>query len=99
MRFVAAVESSDWSTACTLLAPSTKADLEQSAGRPCAAALEQEGLPDTGAVGGFQAFGTMAQVRYASDTLFLAEFKDGWRVLAAGCTRVVGHPYDCRLEG
>ena len=37
----------------------------------------------------------------AQETVFLALFDDGWRVTAAGCTRLAGpaEPYDCDVEG
>jgi hypothetical protein len=41
----------------------------------------------------------MTQVRFAQDTIFLARFQSGWKVMAAGCSPVPGHPYDCRLQG
>jgi hypothetical protein len=56
-------------------------------------------VPAAGAVENTDAFGTMAQVRFAQDTMFLAEFKDGWKVMAAGCAPEPGHPYDCQLQG
>jgi hypothetical protein len=85
--------------ACELLAPETRSALEQSAGRPCARAITEENLPPPGALRHFAMFGAEAQARYANDVLFLAEFKGGWRVTAAGCTPHSGRPYDCRLQG
>ena len=63
------------------------------------AALAGEDLPDAGPAEAFDGFGTMARVRYQRDTVFLAEFRRGWKVMAAGCTPVPGRPYDCRVEG
>jgi hypothetical protein len=45
-RFTDAVAESGCSTACGLLAPQTRSELEQSSGRPCSAALEAEELSD-----------------------------------------------------
>jgi len=98
-RFTEAIAASDWETGCALLAPETKTELEQSSDKACPEALPEEDLPDAGAVRSSETFGTMAQVRYARDTVFVAEFRDGWRVMAAGCTPVPGHPYDCVLKG
>ena len=98
-RFGAALTASDWTAGCRLLAPQTKAELEQSAGTACPAALAGEDLPDAGPAEAFDGFGTMARVRYQRDTVFLAEFRGGWKVMAAGCTPVRGRPYDCRVEG
>ncbi len=97
--FEQALERSDGAAGCDLLAPGTRSELEQSAGEPCPVALPGEDLPAAGAVHDVATFGTMAQVRLAQDTLFLAEFRDGWRVVAAGCSPVSGHPYDCTLQG
>jgi hypothetical protein len=98
-RFYGAIGASDWAVACMLLAPDTKAELEQSAGKACAAALAEESLPDPGPAGRSVQYGTMTQVRYRQDTVFLARFPSGWKVMAAGCSPVAGHPYDCRLQG
>jgi hypothetical protein len=98
-RFDAAVGRSAWSTACAMLAPVTRDDLEQSAGTPCADALAQVSLEPAGPVVRVEVFGTMAQARMGQDTVFLARFPGGWKVLAAGCSPQVGRPYDCRLQG
>jgi hypothetical protein len=98
-RFYRAVGGSDWNAACALLAPETRADLEQSAGSPCPAALRDEELPDPGPVVRSVEFGTMTQVRYRQDTVFLARFQSGWKVMAVACSPGPGHPYDCRLQG
>ena len=98
-KFAEAVDASDAAAACGYLAPATKSELEKSAGEPCASALAEEDLPSAGAVEETDAFGTMAQVKFAQDTMFLAEFKGGWKVMAAGCAPEPGHPYDCLLQG
>ena len=98
-RFDAAVGRSAWSTACAMRAPVTRDDLEQSAGSPCADALAQVGLEPAGPVVRVEVFGTMAQARMGQDTVVLARFPGGWKVLAAGCSPQVGRPYDCRLQG
>jgi hypothetical protein len=98
-RFDAAVGRSDWSAACAMLAPVTRDGLEQSAGIPCRDALEEEGLERAGPVLRVEVFGTMAQARMGQDTVFLARFPGGWKVLAAGCSPQAGRPYDCRLQG
>jgi hypothetical protein len=71
----------------------------QSERQPCAAAILSEKLPDPGSVERSSVFGTMAQVTFRSDTMFVARFKSGWKVMAAGCKPVPGHPYDCKLQG
>lgn len=97
-QFHEAVGAEDWSTACNLLAPQTRGELEQSSGEQCSRALEQEHLPAAGAITAFSGFGTMAQVSFEEDTVFVAEFLRGWKVMAAGCTPVTGRPYDCRVK-
>jgi hypothetical protein len=97
--FVRAVAAHRGATACALLAPETRSQLEQSAGMGCAAAILEEGLPQVGVVEDSVSFGTMGEVQFAEDTVFVAEFPGGWKVMAAGCSPVPGHPYDCRLQG
>jgi hypothetical protein len=98
-RFAEALDESDTATACGYLAPETRSDLESSAGKPCPAALSDEDLPSAGPVEDSDAFGTMAEVRFAEDTMFLARFGSGWKVMAAGCSPQPGQPYDCVLQG
>jgi hypothetical protein len=97
--FAAAVSGKRAGRACSLLAPQTRAELEKSAGKPCASAILEEDLPSAGTLEKVESFGAMAQVRFAADVEFLAEFKSGWKVMAAGCAPVPGRPYDCQLQG
>jgi len=66
---------------------------------PCPKAILDENLPGPAAVVGTELYGQWAQVRLAGDTLFLAHFGDGWKVVAAGCTSRGERPYDCRVKG
>jgi len=84
--FYAAVESGDGAAACALLASRARDELEQSAGKPCAQAILDEGLPAGGSVSTAEVYGTMAQVEYGTDTVFLSRFDSGWRVVGSGCT-------------
>jgi hypothetical protein len=112
--FHAAVASREAIGACALLAPETRRELEQSAQQPCDQAVLAESIPDVGRVQDSNLFGGKAQVRFAgargvradradeagiADTVFLAEFPDGWKVVAAACTPRDGLPYDCQVEG
>lgn len=97
--FASALVAGDGQTACAVLAPATKSELEQSSGKACPSAILEERLPDAGAVRSAAVYGSMAQVRLAGDTVFVAKFKAGWKVMAAGCSPVPGHPYDCDLQG
>jgi hypothetical protein len=87
------------SAACAVLAPNTASEVEQSAGKPCAQAILDEDLPAPGAVTGTDVYGQWAQVRLSDDTVFLAVFTGGWRVVAAGCRPRQDRPYDCVLQG
>ena len=97
--FADAVSTDNGRIACVLLAPETRSQLEQSSGKPCASAIIEEDLPDPGAVEGSSSYGTMAEVTFAADTMFVTEFRSGWKVMAAGCAPVPGRPYNCQLQG
>jgi hypothetical protein len=98
-RFSNALQDEDFADACALLAPRTLSELEASAKKPCAAAIEEEQLPRLGANRGTTIYGTQALVRGESDTLFLAEFGGDWRIVAAGCAPRRESPYDCSVKG
>jgi hypothetical protein len=98
--FVQALAQQDGDAACAMLAPTTSDELEQSSGQPCSKAVLDEGVSDVGARLSVQAYGTMAQVRFAQDTVFLTRYKSGWRVLAAACTPPTSPgSFDCQLQG
>jgi hypothetical protein len=97
--FYAAVSASRWDRACGYLAPETRSELEQSASSPCPKALAGEHLSDGGPVEKLSGAGTMAQVRFRGDTVFMSEFRHGWKVMAADCTPRPGKPYDCQIQG
>jgi hypothetical protein len=97
-RMLTAAGAGDGVTACDLLAPETAAEVAQSAEKPCPEAILDEDLPDAGPVTGTDVYGQWAQVRLSTDTVFLAVFPGGWRVVAAGCTARPDRPYDCAVE-
>jgi hypothetical protein len=99
VRMLDAVDAGDGADACATLAPETLADLEQSADQPCAQAILDEDLPAPGRVTNTNVYGQWAQVRLDTDTVFLAVFRGGWRVVAAGCQARGDRPYDCTLQG
>ena len=97
--FTASV-GSDVQAACDLLAPRTRESVEKD-GTPCAEALPEAGLVTPGRREAVTVAGHSAQARYAQGAVFLARFDDGWRVTAAGCSRVSAddaEPYDCTVE-
>ena len=99
VRLLDAVGQGDGAAACAVLAPETLAELEESADQPCAEAVLDEDLPAPGEVTGTDVYGQWAQVRLDDDTVFLAVFPGGWRVVAAGCQPRGDRPYDCALQG
>jgi len=99
VRFLRAVGDGDGAAACAMLAPGTAEELERSGERPCAEAILAAGLPGPGAAGETSVYGQWAQVRLTGDTVFLATFPGGWRVVAAGCTPRGDRPYDCTVAG
>jgi hypothetical protein len=98
-RLLTAVQGKDGAAACALLAPDTASEVEQSGGKPCPEAILDENLPGPGAVTGTAVYGQWAQVRVGADTVFLAAFPGGWRVVAAGCKPRGARPYDCEVQG
>ncbi|WP_433305675.1 hypothetical protein ACQP2F_18715 [Actinoplanes sp. CA-030573] len=97
-RLLTAVAAKDGAGACAVLAPDTGAEVAQSADKPCSEAILDDDLPRPGRVLGTEVYGRRAQVRLDDDTVFLAVFPDGWRVVAAGCTPQGEKPYDCQVE-
>lgn len=96
--FVAAVADADGAAACAALAPATVGELVQSTQKPCEEAVLEE-AKEAGARIDARTFGTMAQVRYRDDVLFVTRFGDDWKVMAAACTPKAGDPYDCQIQG
>lgn len=90
--------SADAAKACGLLAPQTRAALEDTNG-DCTDVLADEVHASTGPAQSVQVYGKDAIVHLPDDTIFLARFAGGWRVTAAGCTEQPNRPYDCKVEG
>ena len=97
--FYAALSQGDGAAACELLAPATRDELEQSAGKPCAAAILEEDVPRLGEARDVAVYGSAGQVDLEGDTAFLGEFRDVWRITAASCTPQPPEPYDCQVAG
>lgn len=98
-RYFDALASDDGQAACDLLAADTRSELEQSTKEPCAKAIVSEAVAQPGERKDVQVFGTMAEVRYSDDTVFLTQAHEGWRVMASACKPVPAHPYDCSVKG
>ena len=96
VRMLGAVAAGDGAGACGMLAPDTAAEVSES---DCASAILDEDLPEPGSVVGADVYGQWARVRLTGDTVFLAVFPGGWRVVAAGCTARGDKPYDCGVKG
>jgi hypothetical protein len=96
--FQTALRGADTTAACGLLSAQARGNLEAASARSCADALAVLSLPadEPGAV---QVWGDNAQVRLGSRALFLAKFRAGWKVTAAGCSPRPDQPYDCVVEG
>lgn len=99
VQLLTAVQAEDGAAACAALAPETLSELEESADKPCATAILEEDLPAPAPVTSADVYGQWAQVVLSDDTVFLAMFPGGWRVVAAGCTPRTDRPYDCTLQG
>jgi hypothetical protein len=99
VRLLTAVDTDDGAQACAVLAPDTRAELEDSAQERCATAILQEDLPAPATITSTDVYGQWARVVLTDDTVFLAAFPGGWRVVAAGCTARGERPYDCALRG
>lgn len=99
VQFHQAISAGDGSIACSVLAPDTVHELEQTAAAPCAEAVLKQDLPDARTAQVSQAFGRGAQVLMDGDVVFLAMFDGKWKITAAGCQSRGDRPYDCELKG
>jgi hypothetical protein len=97
-HFYDAYDRRDGATACSLLAPAARQEVEQASGVSCSRGLLQEHLPRAGSVSRTTVSGDQAQVRLGGDTAFVAKFPGGWKVVAVGCSPKPGRPYDCQVE-
>jgi hypothetical protein len=97
--FGAALKQGDAATACGLLAPPTRKELEQSESEKCAKALPDQDIPPTTADPDVEVFGDEAIARTTQDVLFLTNVGGTWMVSAAGCKPQPDQPYDCEVKG
>ena len=100
LGFATAVAAHDGATACGLLAPATRAQLESSQKQACAKAVLGQDIPSSTSVREAEQYGGEARVVLDKDTVFVSRFSIGWRVVAAACKdRGAKLPYDCQLSG
>ena len=97
--FEAALKRGDAATACNLLAPPTRKELEQSESEKCAEALPDQDIPTTTSEANVDVFGDEAIARVPGDVLFLTNVGGTWMVSAAGCKPQADQPYDCEVKG
>ena len=94
----ASIAQGDAVAACATLAPSTRSTLEQEEQKSCRDTILDQGLPSAKGRALAKVYGSMAQVTYENETVFLSRYANGWRVIAAGCTPVThDRPYECTL--
>ncbi|WP_405652197.1 hypothetical protein [Streptomyces sp. RK9] len=98
-RFEQAVRTGDAAALCGALAPGTREELELSGQSTCAASVLGEGVPYGGAGRHVDVHGRQARVVLEKDTVFLSQFPDGWKVVAAGCLPQGDRPYRCSVKG
>lgn len=97
--FRSAVRAEDGAAACRELSDAVRYELELSSGATCEVELRSVRLPAMGSARDVSVSGTAAQVRYDDDVIFLSEFDDEWKVIAAGCLARAKGPYDCQVGG
>ncbi|MFF1446532.1 hypothetical protein [Streptomyces sp. NPDC058295] len=97
--FEEALSKGDRAALCAALAPQTRKEVEDSAKKACADAITAQDLPAGGPIRGVDVHGRQGRAVLASDTLFLSQFPDGWKIVAAGCKPQPGQPYECSVKG
>jgi ketosteroid isomerase-like protein len=97
-QWLAAVRAKDAAALCQLLTPSA-AQSVATGDETCEQAVGDLDLPGDGPVRAVQVWSDRAQVKAATDTLFLTELAGGWRISGAGCQFQGDQPYDCDVEG
>ena len=99
LAFARATTAKNGAAACALLSPTVAEAVARSAAASCATAVLQEDLPTSATAVRTQVFGHQAFVVTATDTVFLSDFPQGWKVIAAGCRPQGEKPYDCLVSG
>jgi len=94
--FFAATTAHQGTAACRALAPQA-ADGLASGGSTCAKEIDKLDLTG-GRIRSVRVWGDRAQAVLSGDTVFLARFRHGWRITAAGCRPQGQYPYQCEVE-
>lgn len=97
--FEKALSGGDRAALCAALAPETRGGVEDAEKKACVDAIGAQGLPAGGPIRDVDVWGRQARAILASDTLFLSQFPDGWKIVAAGCRPRPGQPYQCSVKG
>ena len=97
--FSQAVQAQDGVRACALLSPQIAKSLAADTSQTCADAVLNQDLPVPSGLERVERQGRSAFVVTGTDTMFLSEFPDGWKVIGAGCTEQGSAPYDCVVSG
>lgn len=97
--FEQVLDSRDGAALCAALAPQTRGEVEDSEKKPCADGIGAQDIPAGGPVRSVDVYGRQARAVLASDTLFLSQFPDGWKVVAAGCRPRPAQLYQCTVKG
>ena len=98
-RLLDAVARGDGADACAVLAPAARTELEDTSGQPCREAVLEEDVGSASTPEAVEVYDRMAQVRFASGTVFLSRFDGEWLVVGAACTPEPGdRPYDCSIQ-
>jgi hypothetical protein len=98
-HFYAAIKAEDAASACDDLAPEAREALEQQEGMACDEAILDQNLPDAVQHGTPTVYGSMAQVAYHDETVFLSRYDGRWLVTAVGCPPVSDdRPHECTIK-
>jgi hypothetical protein len=98
-HFYAAIKAEDAASACDDLAPEAREALEEQEGKPCDDVILDQSLPDAVQHGTSKVYGSMAQVVYQDETVFLSRYDGRWLVTAVGCPPVSDdRPHECTIK-
>lgn len=97
--FYAALRAGSDAKACRLLAPRTVEELEDQTGTRCSASVGRQQLPPAHGPTDVEVYGNNGKVVLTGDVVFVSQFGNQWKVVAAGCEPRTGRPYSCTVKG